>query len=429
MIRHIASLILLGLLPISALAQPQRVAVAKTTSPAAAFAARSPTATKFEVLPANAELHTSDVILALPGATLESKTGAVAVTSLADYDKRSPLPILETALILNPPEKDIDLAFQLDRGRVDITNKKARGSAVVKVVHREKKWTIKLEDPGARVAIEVCGRWPAGSRFKLVNPKRSEKLAEPVASLVLLVLKGSAQVEIGGTAFGMSAPPGPSILEWDSLAGAPQQPKKLTALPDWADPTANLTPDAKKLVAAIEKFRALRAEKPADAIKQFLDSSDPVEQRVAIVTLGATDDLVSLGKALIEAKSLEEWDFGITVLRHWIGRAPGQDQRFYQHLTTARGYTPTEAKIIMQLLFGFSAEELKSPETYEVLIDYLAHEKPGIRNLAVWHLIRLVPQGKTIPYKPNGTLTDAVKAQEAWKKLVPTGELPPPPKK
>ena len=165
-------------------------------------------------------------------------------------------------------------------------------------------------------------------------------------------------------------------------------------------------------------------------MKTFLASTDPVELRVAIVTLGAQDDLSTLGESLGAAKSLEEWDFGITVLRHWLGRCTGQDQRFYQLLTTARGFTPAQAKIAMQLLFGFSADEVKTPETYEVLIDYLGHEKAGIRNLAAWHLVRLVPQGKAIPYKPDGTAADAAKAREEWKKLVPAGELPPtPPKK
>ena len=74
---------------------------------------------------------------------------------------------------------------------------------------------------------------------------------------------------------------------------------------------------------------------------------------------------------------------------------------------------------------GFSPEDATMPETYEVLIDYLAHEKPGIRNLAAWHLVRLVPQGKSIPFQPDGTAEDAAKCVVAWKKLIPSGQLPP----
>jgi hypothetical protein len=223
----------------------------------------------------------------------------------------------------------------------------------------------------------------------------------------------------------MKAPPGPAEIRWDSVAGVRPQPQKLEKLPDWADPGANLSPDGQKAVAATQKFRAARAADPAKAFDTFLASSDPAELRVALAALGAFDDLERLGKSLIAAKTSEEWDFGITVLRHWLGREPGQDQRMYDNLTTRRGYTDGQARIIIQLLFGFSAEDLGTPETYEVLIDYLTHEKPAVRNIAAWHLVRIVPQGKTIPYRPDGPVDDASRAQAAWKKLVPTGQLPP----
>jgi hypothetical protein len=430
MVGRVGSLFVLVLTAATAHAQPGRTVAGKSASPAAAFAARPDGGAAFKVLPANADLHAGELLVALPGAALESKDGSIAVRSLADYDGRSPLPILETAFTLHDPkEKGTDLELKLDRGRVDLTNKKSDGAATVRVIHRDQAWTIRLNEPGARVALECYGRWPSGSRFRLVDPDGNEKPAEPVASLVLLVLRGSAVVDIGGASVGMKAPPGPAVLEWDSSEGTRPQPKKLDTLPKWADPAAELGTDGKKLAAAVEKFRAARAEMPEEAIKRFLASPDPVEQRVALVTLGALDDLVGLGEALIAAKSLDQWDFGITVLRHWLGRGPGQDQRFYKNLTTARGYTPVQARIVMRLLFGFSTDELKVPETYEVLIDYLTHEKPGIRNLAAWHLVRLVPQGKSIPYKPDGTADEAVKAQQAWRKLVPAGELPPAPRK
>ena len=75
-----------------------------------------------------------------------------------------------------------------------------------------------------------------------------------------------------------------------------------------------------------------------------------------------------MGKALAEAKSLEEWDFGITILRHWLGRSRGQDQKLYSTLIELRGYTPQQATTIIQMLYGFSETDLRQPETYEVLI-------------------------------------------------------------
>ena len=64
-----------------------------------------------------------------------------------------------------------------------------------------------------------------------------------------------------------------------------------------------------------------------------------------------------------------------------------------------------------------------------MLIEYLAHEHGAIRNLAQWHLVRLAPQGKAIPFKPSGTREECEPAYREWKKLVPAGQLPPKPKK
>lgn len=403
-------------------AESDRVVVGKSRSPAAAFASRSSSVLGFKVLPENADLHTGDLLVTLPGATLESKNGAVALKSLADYDGKSPLPALETAFTLNE-SKEADLDLTLDRGRIDLTSRKSDGPAIVRVRFWEQAWIITLDSKDTRVALELCGRWPAGARFKPAG--KGEKAAEPVASLVMLVLKGSASVDFGGFTIGMKAPPGPALVEWDSVAGARPQPQKLEKLPDWADPESSPSAEARKMAAAIVKFQSARAANPTDAIKSFLDSKDTVEQRIALVTLGATDDLESLAQALTGARGAEQWEFGITILRHWLGRCPGNDQKLYTLLTSpSQGYKPGQAKTILHLLFGFTADDLRRPETYEVLIEYLRHDQRAIRNLAEWHLVRLVPQGSKIGFKPNGTREEYEAAYREWKKLIPSGKTP-----
>jgi hypothetical protein len=416
-----------GLFPAFVAAQqpdPGRAAAAKATSLSGTFSARQPGARTFQVLATNAELFTGDTLVTLPGAVLESKNGAVALTSYADYDGRGPLPILETAVVLADPNS-ADLAFTLDRGRVDLTNKKPAGPATVRVRFWDQTWTITLEEPGSRVAVELVGRWPAGTRFRAVDPKRPGTPPVPVASLVALVLKGSGQIGIGEFTLGLRAPPGPALLEWDSLAGARPEPRRLDKLPDWADPDVVTTPRGRQVAEAVEKFRVARATDADAAVRSFLGSADPVEQRVALVTCGALDDLEQLERELAGAKTLEEWDFGVTVVRHWLGRGPGQDQKLYVALVNDRGYDAPSARLVLQLLFGFSKEDLAQPETFDVLIEYLRHDRAAIRNLAAWHLIRLVPQGKSIPYKPDGTKADAEAAYKAWRKLIPPGQLPP----
>jgi hypothetical protein len=62
--------------------------------------------------------------------------------------------------------------------------------------------------------------------------------------------------------------------------------------------------------------------------------------------------------------------------------------------------------------------------TYETLIDYLLHDKLAIRQLAKWHLERLVPAGRDIAYDPAGSGEARHPAYDQWKKLVPNGKLP-----
>lgn len=67
---------------------------------------------------------------------------------------------------------------------------------------------------------------------------------------------------------------------------------------------------------------------------------------------------------------------------------------------------------------------MRQPETYELLIEYLRHPKLGIRGLAHWHLVRLVPEGAGIKYHPLDSEEQREQAYQEWKKLVPSGQLP-----
>jgi hypothetical protein len=412
----------------AAVALPDGRPAATATSAAATFSALAPGAGGFKVLPENAPLRAGDLVVALPGAAARGANGAVTLRSFADYDGRSPLPILETAFTLTDAGKDADLDVTLDRGRIDLTNTKPAGAATARVRFWDQTWTVTLDAPGTRVAFELSARWPAGSRFKLAEPGAAK--TGPVAHLLCLVLTGDPTVKAGGTTVGLAAPPGPALIEWDSVDGVQARPQRLGKLPDWADPDAGLSAAGKKAAAAVEKFRAARATDAEAAFRTFLDSADPVEQRVALVTAGATDELDLLGKELAEAKTQEEWDFGITVVRHWLGRCPGQDQKLFARLTgPGRTYTPAQARIVMQLLMGFSADDLRQPETYEVLIDYLTDDVPAVRHLAAWHLVRAVPGGRAIGFKPGGTKAECEAAAREWRRRVPPGQLPTPEEK
>src|SRR5262249_48114505 len=88
-----------------------------------------------------------------------------------------------------------------------------------------------------------------------------------------------------------------------------------------------------------------------------------------------------------------------------------------------------DAETTVQLLHSFGDDDLDRPETYEMLIDYLDHEKLAVRGLAHWHLIRLVPEGKKFGYNPLDPKKKRDAAVAKWRKLIPHGKMPPKPRK
>jgi hypothetical protein len=367
-------------------------------------------------------LYTGDLLLGLPGAALESRSGGVRLQFLMDFGG-SPLPVLEAGIILHETP-GFDLDFTLDRGRVDVINVKKDGGAKVRFRVREEAWEVDLSEPGARVAVEMYGRWPRGVHFtKDPGPKDV-----PVAELVLFVLKGEVRVKYAGRQYTMNAPPGPAQIGWSSVTGMDASPQRLENLPVWAGPSPD-DPAVAKLKERVAQFLKLRQEKSlGEALDAMVQSENPADRRAAVILMGATDDLERMARVLDNAKHADLWDFAVVAMRHWIGRAPGQDQKLYKALQQVRGLKAGQAAAVVQLLHSFSDTDLAQPETYEMLIDYLNSDVQGIRGLANWHLKRLVPAGEKIKFDPLAPKEEREKAREAWKKLIPSGELPPKPK-
>jgi hypothetical protein len=250
-----------------------------------------------------------------------------------------------------------------------------------------------------------------------------------MADLVVLILKGEVTLKNGSVEFAMKAPPGPSLIEWDSVTGMDDTPHKLEKLPPWASSGQEDTPKAKAKKEMLEAFRKRAADKPVgEVIAAMLESSDAEERRGGTIAAGAFDQLELLSNALRQTKHIDVWDNGVIALRHWIGRAPGQDQMLYNALVEKRNFTPVQAETVLQLLHSFSDEEVSRPELYDCLIAFLNHDNLAIRGLAYWHLSRLVPEGKTFGYNPLDSKEDRAQAIEKWKKLIPSGQMPPKPR-
>jgi hypothetical protein len=372
-------------------------------------------------------VYSSDLIVGVPGGAIVAKDAQVRLSLLSDLARVSPYPVLESAVSLHTnPEKDLDLT--LNRGRVDVTNLRTEGAAHIRVrFHGDAIWDLTLNQPKTRVAFELYGRWTRGTRFKK-DPKATD---EPTADLVLLVISGNVDLKAGGHEFAMHAPPGPAYYHWDSAGGADTEPRRMDTLPEWARPARVLRPRT-SVVAVLAALRSI-GERLAEtgnvqeALTESLNSDNPNARRIAVYGLGALDDLPGLIAALSDSKHADVRNIAVVALRHWIGRERGQDLKLYEAFEKA-SFTPALAEVVVQLLHSFDETDLARPATYETLIDYLLSDKLAIRQLAHWHLERLVPAGKDIAYDVAGPAEERQQGYEKWKKLIPSGHLPSQPK-
>jgi hypothetical protein len=413
---------LLALLPFATVstadAPEKRESVALLASKTGMALAREEAEKPWTALKQDKDVFSKDLLIGLPGARIISPNKAVRLDFLSDLSNSSPYPIIETAVRLHA-SKDVDLDLTLERGRIELTNTRAKGAAKARVHFRTRVWDLTLEKPGTSLTMEIYGRYPAGTRFR-VNPKAKE---EPLTSVLMVVLSGSVYRKCSVCQAAMSAPPGPALFSWDSITGD-DGPKKIGTLPPWAEKKSE-TPVTMKKREVLEKFRKTIAEHSlGDALADLLHSEDPNQRRLGVYALGAFDQLPSLAKVLTESTHPDTWNNAVVALRHWLGREPGQDQVLYTKLVQKRDLSPVQARAILQMLMGFTKEQQAQPELYTLLIGLLKNEKLALRGLAYWHLQRLAPSVK-ISFNPAGPKEAWEKAFEAYKKAIPGGKLPP----
>lgn len=383
--------------------------------------ARETPASLWRPLMQNQEIPSQDLLIGLNDAYIESLNKAIQVRTVTDLTNHSPLPIIETAIRLNPP-KDADLDLTLERGRIDVTSLKAKTKVIIRFKNRV--WTLTPEKAGTRFALEIYGRFPEGTRFN-TRPNPEEPPVGPVTTVMMVVIKGEVQRACDRCTVAMAAPPGPAEFSWDSIYGDDASPKKLEKEPDWIKDFDPTTPEGKKRLAAREVFRKTVLTKGlGEAILMLLDSPDKEIRRVGVYALGAFDQISSLGRLITNSEDAETWNHAVIALRHWLGRGEGQDQFLFKRLIDRRGYSPAHAGLTIDMLMGFSREERARPELYSLLIDLLRHERLAIRGLAYWHLQRLAPNIK-VAFNPLADKSEWEKSRAEYMKKIPSGKLPP----
>jgi hypothetical protein len=351
-------------------------------------------------------------LVCLPKAEILSADGAIKLSLLADVGQRGPFPVLEAGVAVTDGPGDLDVT--LDRGIMTLENVREEGKAQARVSFLNATWTVTLNEPGSKVGLELYARFPPG----LPNLMKG-KMADPVTEVYLIVIKGSVFVEDDHQGFRVVAPPGPAVVQWDSLFKN-MHVRHLDKLPDFA-----LNAEEKKLSEKMAAAASRLAQGNIDkALDGLLASDQKVDRLVGVTLSGALSDLLRVKAGLEDPRHADTRDHAVLVARHWLGRGPGQVARLYQAMKRQPGYSEVQARNAVQMLFGFNERERADPATYELLIHNLDHPRPAIRELARWHLVRLAPAGKKIMYDAAASPEERQRAQKEWQALIPPGEVP-----
>jgi hypothetical protein len=410
-----------------------RVLMGRCQSPIGRLLVNKQPGQPWQTLDEKEDVYSRDLLLALPGtrAVIATQPAAVELTLWGNLPELASYSGLQSAVILHDT-RAFDLDFTLHRGRVIIANRKEKGAALVWVRIDDAAFRLTLDEPGAAICLARYGFWPRGVPFT-AEPRPQDA---PARTLAFLVLKGQAHVKAGGTQHSLSAPPGAAFFHWDSDNGASDRTARRETVPDWADPTAKTPPEARPVHEAVAKYQSLAGDRePRAALDNLLAAAknerEPKQARArtqfAVFGLAAINDLERVLQVLNDPMQAEARRAAVLALRHWIGDAPGHDQRVHRFLIEHAGYSKARATTVLQLLHSaFAADD---PDTYEILIAYLRHNNLGVRELAWWHLSRLVPEGVSVPYDPAGPDAERARAYAAWKALIPSGSLPNPKKR
>ena len=258
----------------------------------------------------------------------------------------------------------------------------------------------------------ACGAvTPSDIPFTLDKKKR----LGPQTELLLYDLSGTADVTVDENTRPLVALPAPKpsasptlgFMIWQSTIGVTGPIKFF--LPGWVLPRYPPFPRQlnKKTIESLEDTRT-RTIDALDALSinmsgknveagllDELKNRNPIRRALAVRCFGAINDLSNLLDGLVDVLDPMGRQAAIANLRHYIGRQSNNGSDLYDALLQKR-YNKGEAVSSCACSTTFSDKCRETLELYSRLIDYLIQDKPAIRVLAHWHLVRLVPWGRNI---------------------------------
>jgi hypothetical protein len=367
-------------------------------------------------------VSSTDFLMSLPGCRSSLQLdGGVRVTLWGTLPQLSPDldDAEESSITVQAPPTGFDADITLDRGLILLANTKEAGPARIRVrVSPDKVWQLSLADKTAEVALQRVGYAELGILDRKV-PDRWE----PLQVVTVFQLAGKNQLKSARRTLDLS---GFAVVSWDSNAPDELEQTPLSARPEWRA----TRPKSAEATAMLRALRhAVGLTTPIETrIQTLLQTPEPEEfGQLAVHWCAAINDLPRLVSALANPDRGDLRGAANLELHRWMALRPGNEAELYRYLTApGRPYSPEEARSLIQLLHPPKDEEETNPKLYDRLITNLKHPQLAVRELASELLYDLVGKAaEEIEYNPAGSYQDLDQAYGQWRKLVPSGKLPP----
>jgi hypothetical protein len=391
-------------------------------------------------VPTRGAVYTSDEVVSLPGFTSEVLTKAgVRLTlrgSVLDFAVNHLMAyLMESAVVLHASDA-VDLDLTLERGRIYLKNERPKGPAKVRLRFETEAWDLTLEEK-AEVGVDLFRAYPRGTDYKAGEGPRCE--------VYLCALRGEVAVRTDAVQTSNLEGPGhptekkPAVIAWNNVAGRVEGPGRLAKVPPIWDKAPPNTPRAREMTKELRELARQMSKAPnvARPLRDLLDKDAPLPREVALYCFTGLDDVDRLIDRLGDAEESHAQDRATAVfcLRRWLSQDVGRAKQLFDEKTGtgalvlrpdgAPGYTRGEAQNILYLLFDFSDEDQRNPDTFLALADRLESRKVAIAELAYWHLRRLSFPEKLPDFNAGKAIGDRKLVAEEVRQMVADRKLPP----
>jgi len=348
-------------------------------------------------------------------------------------------PVLESLVELHYTEQSlVDLDMTLHRGRIVLLNMRDDRPARVRIRFENPTnpdandfFDISMQEKGTEILFDRWNGFPDTEPF-FRNPKNAQRLG-PVAQMGLMTLAGEAYLRFNDVSSRLESRPGPTVVFWSSDKGELVGPARLDKVPETISTNPPLPEKAPDMLRARSEMLRARDQLGTDMSVKEVDvvlkeavtaPKDEAKRILAVRCFGALDDLSSLIDALDQDNFRDVRFAAIQTMQAWIASSRDAEYRLYKLFENK--YKLGQAANMMELLHmtWYSSQAQKDPTTYDTLIGYLDNDLMPIRELAAYHLYRLVQGQPVPPFNATWPREDRRRTQENWRRVIPPGKLP-----